>query len=205
MNEFWTTILVRINAVSESLQSENIELQTAIWLLNLLLGFLKSQRDNFDYYEQKACELKYSEYSDESKWKRARKWHFDDGDGNDVVLQGAEKFKIETYLPILDQLIAELSRRLEAYETVHSVFGILYTFPTFTDAQLKEGASKLLENYPDVVEPEFRDELVHFKYFMDQLEDPNREQVIPASQSYKVCNGATTTSVVASIEWYRKG
>jgi len=48
---------------------------------------------------------------------RKRKRHHADGDAEEVVLLGKEKFRIETYLPILDTLSAELNRRVQAMHT----------------------------------------------------------------------------------------
>ena len=39
---------------------------------------------------------------------RKRKRHDDDSGAEEVVLLGKDKFRIETYLPILDSLSAEL-------------------------------------------------------------------------------------------------
>ncbi|KAJ8720839.1 hypothetical protein PYW08_006304 [Mythimna loreyi] len=76
--------------------------------------FLISQRDLFDDYETKANEKTDTQYSDENQRERKRKRHHDDGSAEEVVLRGKEKLKVDTYLPVLDMLCTELSRRLEA-------------------------------------------------------------------------------------------
>ena len=68
MSVFWAVILERINAVSKSLQNETIELKVAINQLKSLSEFLKSQRDLFDEYEEKASRIvDETQYSDELK------------------------------------------------------------------------------------------------------------------------------------------
>lgn len=205
MAGFWAAILDRINGVSKSLQKETIELQTAVDLLKSLLDFLTSQREMFDDYEKKANEKSEAQYTDESRRLRVRKRHHNDGDAEEVVLRGREKFKIETYFPILDKICAELSRRMDAYNKVHSLFGFLVEFPSKTDAEIKEAAQRFRENYPEDIELEFADEMVHFKYFISQLEGSG--EAVPASQSYKVIFEnmvqSTFPNVMTALRIYR--
>ncbi|KAL4104816.1 hypothetical protein QTP88_020092 [Uroleucon formosanum] len=91
-------VLDRINVIGKSLQKETIELHTAIDLLKSLLKFLTSLRDKFDDYERKANMKTDAQYTDESSRVRVRKRYSDDGDGEEVVLRGREKFKIDSYL-----------------------------------------------------------------------------------------------------------
>ena len=115
MSVFWAVILERFDAVSKSLQKETIEIQTAVNMLKSLSDFVTSQRDLFDKYEEKANEKVKAEYSDNCNRLRKRKRHHADGDEEEIVLLGKDKFRIETYLPILDKLSAELNRRMQAY------------------------------------------------------------------------------------------
>ena len=123
MSVFWAVILERIDAGSKSLQKETIELKAAVNLLKSLSDFVTSQRYLFDEYEGKANEKVEAQYSDECNRLRKRKQHHDDGDAEEVVLLGKDKFRIETYLPILDRLSAELNRRVQAYDKIQSLFG----------------------------------------------------------------------------------
>ena len=178
MSVFWAVILERINAVSKSLQNETIELKVVINLLKSLSEFLKSQRDLFDEYEEKASRIvDETQYSDELNRVRKRKRHDDDSGAEEVVLLGKDKFRIETYLPILDSLSAELNRRVQAYDKIELLFG-------FLDDELRLATETFRENYPDDVDIDFQEEMVHFKYFAAQLED--RGDTIPASQSYEL-------------------
>jgi hypothetical protein len=54
LTSFWSTILERINETSKLLQSETIDLGTAVALLKSLLVFLTSQRHNFEQYNDQA-------------------------------------------------------------------------------------------------------------------------------------------------------
>ena len=199
----WAVILERINAVSKSLQNETIELKVAINLLKSLSEFLKSQRDLFDEYEEKASRIvDETQYSDELNRVRKRKRHDDDSGAEEVVLLGKDKFRIETYLPILDSLSTELNRRVQAYELL---FGFLVEFPSKADDELRLATETFRENYPDDVDIDFQEEMVHFKLFATQLEDCG--DTIPASQSYELISEnmvqSTFPNVLTALRIYR--
>ena len=171
MSVFWAVILERLDAVSKSLQKEKIELQTAVNMLKSLSDFVTSQRDLFDEYEEKANEKVKAQYSDDCNRLRKRKRHHADGDEEEVVLLEKDKFRIETYLPILDKLSAERNRRMQAYVKIYSLFGFLVEFPPKTNDELRHATDTFRENYPDDIDIHFQKEMVHFKYFALQFED----------------------------------
>ena len=124
----------------------------------------------FDDYEKMANEKSEAQYSDEienpeSRRVRVRKRQYNDGDSEEVELRGREKFKIETYLPILDKLCAELSRRMDAYNKVNFIFGFLVQLPSKTNSEIKEAAQRFREIYPGDIELEFLDEIFSFQTF----------------------------------------
>lgn len=205
MSVFWAVILERIDAVSKSLQKETVELQTAVNMLKSLSDFLTSQRDLFDEYEERANEKVEAQYSDDCNRLRKRKRHHADGDAEEVVLLGKDKFRIETYLPILDRLSAELNHRMQAYDKIQSLFGFLVEFPSKTDDELRHATETFRENYPDDIDIHFQEEMVHFKYFTLQFEDSDDK--IPASQSYElICDNmiqSTFPNVLTALRMYR--
>jgi len=115
MSVFWAVILKRIDAASKSLQQETIELKATVDLLKSLSDFLTSQRYLFDEHEEKANEKVEAQYADDCNRLRKRKQHHTDAE--ELVLLGKEKFRIETCLPILDTLSAELNCRVQAMHT----------------------------------------------------------------------------------------
>ena len=137
MSVFGTVLLERFNALSKSLQKKTIELQTAVNMLKSLSDFLTSERDLFDEYEEKAYAKVKAQYFNDWNRLRKRKRHHADGDVEEVVLLGKDKFRIETYLPILDRLFAELNRRMQAYDKIQSLLGFLVEFPSKTNNELR--------------------------------------------------------------------
>ncbi|XP_071044441.1 uncharacterized protein [Parasteatoda tepidariorum] len=123
-------------------------------------------RELFDDYETKANEKTDTQYSDENQRVRKGKRHHDDGPAKEVVLRGKEKLKVDTYLPVLDMLCTELSRRLEAYREINDLFGFLTDFSTKSDAEIRQACTKFKEHHFEDIEPEFIDEMVQYKYFI---------------------------------------
>ena len=86
--------------------------------------------------------------------------------GTDVVLQGRDKFRVETFLVIVNQLQTSLRGRIAAYKDVRNVFMVLAEFHVLDNNQLREHAQTLAETYSTDLEPSmFCDEMVQFVYF----------------------------------------
>lgn len=99
----------------------------------------------FDDYERKANDTTNisAEYTDQWNQVLKRKRQYNDGDAEKVMLEGREKFRCETNLPIIDKLCAALSRRIEAYKKVQHIFGFLVEFTLKTNVEIKEAAQRL--------------------------------------------------------------
>ena len=88
--------------------------------------------------------------------------------GTDVVLQGREKFRVETFIVIVNQLQTSLRGRIDAYEDVRKVFIVIAEFRVLDYDQLREHAQTLAETYSTDLEPSrpmFCDEMVQFVHF----------------------------------------
>ena len=104
MAVFWNIILERFNRVSMALQSAEIELGTAVKLLQSLQDFVSELRGNFDAIEMRAKQKDPSaKYKDAEKRIRKPKTQFGD-ESNGLVLHQHDKFRIEVFLLILDKL-----------------------------------------------------------------------------------------------------
>ncbi|GBP25060.1 Cytochrome b5 [Eumeta japonica] len=128
-----------------------------------------------------------TQYSDENQ--RVQK-------GKDITMTELQKklcseekeVKVDTYLPVLDMLCTELSRRLEAYREINNLLGFLTDFSTKSDAEIRQACTNFKEHYFEDIEPEFIDEMVQYKYFILQVEDAGKK-IIPAEESYKLIIG----------------
>lgn len=71
-------------------------------------------------------------------------------------------------------------------QEVNSLFGFLTDFLIKSDDQIKEACTKFCEHYSEDIEHEFINEMVQFKYFVLQLEDAGKDNIVAAEESYKL-------------------
>lgn len=115
---FWNEILDRFNATNKILQAPTLDLNNAVASVKSLKCFIDAQRDGFSMFEKKGKIIsKSNEYNDNKK--RSRKLNIrlnplDYGKGPDSQLNHSEKFKVECFLPVIDQMPSAISQRLKA-------------------------------------------------------------------------------------------
>ena len=165
---FGNDILCHFNETSKILQKENLNLEVAVRILKSLLHFIKDLRSQFENYQEKAkILLPNTDYRDSSKRtkKRSRRMAFFDGEAEELEFQGSYKFKIETYLPVIDSLTSNLEKRTSAYEKINDNFGFLVNIQTIANVELKDHCSNLAQIYKkDINENELFFECQQFKY-----------------------------------------
>ena len=145
-----------------------MNLGVVVSLIQSLKLFTESLRDKFAEYESKAQAIaKNSQYGDSSRRasKCSHRITFLEGPAPDTVLAPSDKFRVDTYLAVVDSLIGGLSHRLAAYEEIHSLFGF---FAELRDTDIKtveDGCSKLAAFYhADLAEEDLISECKHFKH-----------------------------------------
>ena len=126
---FWNRILDRFNTTSKQLQSEQMDLNTAVVLLQSLEFFVQSQRDQFDEFERMGAQMSgTSEYRQQNQRIRRRNVRMDPLDyakTAEVQLSDKERFRAECFLPVIDKLLVALSTRISAYADICQRFGFL--------------------------------------------------------------------------------
>lgn len=66
-------------------------------------------------------------------------------------------------------MLAELTRRKEAYENIVKTFGFFETLCDLSDDEILKTATDLYKNYESELDECFPEECVHFKYFIQAL------------------------------------
>jgi hypothetical protein len=167
LSEFWNRVLYRYNDTSYKLQSSTCDLKLAIDLLESLYMFTDDLRNRFDNIEQRAIDISgTSEYVSVTARRRKRTRRFDDGQAADTVLQGKDKFRIETFTVIINQLVCSLKRRIDAYTEVREVFKVVTDFNEIDADQIREYAVSMANTYSgDLQSGEFADEMIQFVDF----------------------------------------
>jgi len=86
-------------------------------------------------------------------------------------MQPRDKFRIETFVSILDSLEAELRKRITSYKYLHDLFGFLTDFQSMSSLDLRRHAEMLVQCYNTDLEESFVDEFLQFVSIMEGEED----------------------------------
>lgn len=167
LSVFWNRVLSRYNDTSIKLQSSTCDIKLATDLLDSLHTFTDDLRNRFDDIEQTAVALSgTSEYVSDTARRRKRTRFFDDGRAADIVLHGKDKFRIETFIVVINQLACSLKKRIDAYTEVRKVFKVVTDFNDINADQIRECAALMASTYPaDLQSGEFGDEMIQFIEF----------------------------------------
>ena len=169
----WNDKVERMNITSKILQSKDVNILVATNLLESMKTYLPETRDKFSEYEFKARSMcPDTHYSDEKKreWKRSVcLTRYDISSSADkVLLSKSEKFKVETFLPILDTLIFELTKRAEAYSQIGNLFSFFSELKTIASDALQKKCKHLANIYHnDLNYDDLLNECGHLKHYMD--------------------------------------
>jgi hypothetical protein len=118
-----------------------IYLKLAVDMFESLYTFTDDIRNRFDEFEIKNQAKEVSNANDYmSVVARARKRirHFDEvQETATVVLEGRDKFRVETFLVIVNQLQTALRGRIDAYCEVRTLFKVVKEFKDLTNDEIQ--------------------------------------------------------------------
>ena len=165
---FWNDILERVNATSRKLQDPKLDLNAAVAMVVSLKRFVEAKRETFTEYERHGATL--SDTSDYVQTRqRPRNVRFDYGPASDAELTPSQKFRVTSYIPVIDQFVVSLSHRLSAYEELCSRFGFLGKLESLSPVEIESSADNLVIVYKDDLEQCFGNELVQFVAFSNEF------------------------------------
>lgn len=127
MAVLWHAILSRFDATNSYLQKVELDLNVATIMMFSLIEYLKNLRGDFSKIEKNSKALNtviIQEYYDVNKRKITKK--LNDGEKEQEKLSGSDKFRVNTFYVIVDKLIAEMHKRIEAYAHITYTFGFFY-------------------------------------------------------------------------------
>jgi len=166
MASVWDTVLGRFKATSDSLQKRDMDLNTAQQLLESLRAFVASLRNTFEKFEKEVVKGVTQSYHHETQRVRKRKTFADETTENEVILNGSQRFKVETFNMIIDRLLSCLAKRIDGYRDLNGLYGVLFDADTDSD-DVRKRADALASTYPDDLDKAaFGDELIQFKLFV---------------------------------------
>ena len=166
MTFVWNEILGRFNGTSMSLQDPTVSLKTATGLMKSLVNIVQFAQVRFDVYELMTIEkVKHDEYVAEKRRDRRQKQMPHERAKNEEDLSPREKFETQIYLVIMDRLIADLQKRVKAYDEISEIFGFLSELTSLSTEQITNKAQNLISSYLDDLENTLVAELIQFAAF----------------------------------------
>lgn len=173
---FWNDILQRTDATNKTLQHAKLDLNTAVASLTSLKEYVASKRDSFHTYEKEGEQLSqsgsaYKAVESRQKRRNVRLNPLDYGHAEEVQLSPSEKYRTQTFLPIIDQFVSSLGQRLEAYKQISSKFSFFRHLQRLSSDELCDAAEQLIRSYPDDLDITFKEELCQFVTFANIFTD----------------------------------
>lgn len=205
LTEIWSNILERINKTNLSLQKSTLTMDAAAKLFASLADFLDDMTNNFEKYEccvlAKFPEAKYKDLS-QRKVTRSSRIRFFDGPATPVNLSGSEKFKIETFFPIIDTLATNLKQRSKSYKEIYERFGFLFELQTIELSVLNNKCKHFAEIYhEDIDGDELQSECLHLRqYLKDHTDGINKMQEITVLELANILRKEDIADTFPNIE-----
>ncbi|KAL4126419.1 hypothetical protein QTP88_010641 [Uroleucon formosanum] len=164
---FWGDVLERFNLINKKLQFISIDLITVSNLYSSLINYVKQLRSTsmFEQYEKKALLLSNVKKYDENR-KKKRKLAHDETRKNEIVQDSRTKFRVNTYIEIVDRLTSELKKRKIAYDEINNNFGFLFNLTKLNSVELTNCADLLHKKYTNDLPSSFANECIHFKGYL---------------------------------------
>ena len=69
-----------------------------------------------------------------------------------MQLIDSQQFKIESYIPVIDQIIVSLNQRIDAYAIVENYYGFLRKLHDLSPEEIKVHALQLVRLYENDIE-----------------------------------------------------
>ena len=85
-----------------------------------------------------------------------------EGKSEDTPLDPSNKFEVDSYLPIIDQIFSSIKTRIEVYECLQRKLSFLMDFNAMSNCKIEAKAKTLLQYYPDDLEELLPEEMISF-------------------------------------------
>lgn len=89
--------------------------------------------------------------------------------GESAQFTDSQKFRVECYIPVIDQLVTSLTQRISAYEKAENYFGFLRKLSSLSFQEIRKHSLKVINLYKDDLEEDLVMELVQFRDFIKDL------------------------------------
>ena len=156
---------------SQALQDSKMTLNKASNLLPGLHDFIQLLRPQFKKFEGTVQVLSgCHHYTQEISRKKRRKVRLEsEGESENTSLDPSSRFEVDSYLPIIDQILSSMKTRIEAYNRFRrKLFSFLIELNTMSNCKIEASAKTLLQYYPDDLEESLPEEMIYFSTVIKQ-------------------------------------
>uniref|UniRef100_H2ZRW1 HAT C-terminal dimerisation domain-containing protein n=1 Tax=Latimeria chalumnae TaxID=7897 RepID=H2ZRW1_LATCH len=177
----WNRILQRFQNCSTLLQSMQVDFRATVAMFLSLEDFMDQMRDRFEEVGRAAKNIMLDvaqAYSAEGTRIRQPKHRADDSSTLHVILTGSEKFWVESFLTIINQVHTSLQQRRVAYQQLSDNFAFLWTIADNNATQLRIDVEHIISRYPKDLDANCIDEFLHFLDFLSYLNVERSAQAI---------------------------
>ena len=146
----------------------------AVAIFLVLETFITELRENFDKLLHEARNLmpdvkQELATSQTQRRRRRRKHQVDESRDPDGNLEGAQQFRVETFLVIIDKILVSLVQRRRAYKQISQDFAFIQSLQENHLIKLKLGVSTLVTKYTRDLESNCIDEFLNYSEFVSHL------------------------------------
>lgn len=152
---------------SSILQKVDLDLVAAVEMLRYAsVTFVENLREQFEEFEMMAKQMSVTqEYRTATSRKIKRKTRADESTTPDHILTDSEKFRVDVFLVIIDNLISMLQRRCNAYEETCRYWGFLTRLKGMPTEEMRAACRNLVQKYCEDLQEHLDDELVQLLCF----------------------------------------
>lgn len=199
---FWNDVLERFNATNKMLQDPKMILESAVRALESLKLFVESKRDEFDKYEEAAKIISNTDQyiQTHTRTTNVRLNPLDYMKAPNANLSSKDKFRVASFIPVIDQLSVSLTERLHAYDTVRARFGFLNRLEDMDATNLYTTAEELVKVYKDDLEPSLGNELVQFRSFVNLYKNDYQKDQSKELFYYKLLENHNFRATFPNVE-----
>ena len=126
----------------------------------------------------------------------------DYGQTPEVQRSPKDRFRGDSFLPVIDLLISALSSRLKAYDEISSRFGFLRLLDQLSRPTDEVGlaATKLVDTYPTDFEDGLGDEIIQFQQCVELLRNEKEDRCSIENFMYKIIINKNLKSTFPNVE-----
>ena len=201
---FWRDILHVVNGTQKVLQHSKLDLNTAVAAVISLKSFVESRRECYTEYEEKGAKLsgttEYKQTVTRQRIRSVRLNPLDYGQAQEAQLSPAQKFKTESFIPVIDQFVCSLEQRLSAYEQICSRFSFMGRLENLNISEIQDALDNLVSINKDDIEDNLGIEMVQFVEFYKVFKESRDEKISIQQFMYKLIHDHDVQETFPNVE-----